>query len=1743
MLSKSTNNSYVDWDITSLVKKRYESDASNIPSYSSFALEPYNKLTSKSCAKATINQSNTKGYFSNGQPILQITYRDTRGIEDYYTNSTQSIGQAGTAYIGDYNDQLTLVKNDLTNTGSVMNFVLSHVYNSAVCYANFTRDANMHTMKYSGMNIGRGWRLSVQETVVKQVIGSTTYYIYSDGDGTEHYFYYDTEKKKYVDEDGLNLTLSFWTNSTTKYVYATMQDKKGNQKVFINGYLSKIQDSFGNQIFITYHNKPYSPDNVDWQPKIEPTTGTIPQNRVTGIVQRNNGKTAFTIATLTYSKEGYLETVTDRAGRTTKYEYTTVSNDTAKNLTTITHPDGTTAEYKYQSGGYLIDAYDAESRNGVTYTYYAWPVRDVLTVTEYSIDAAGRHEGAKMSIGSADTNRTVFRDYGADATSETADDIITYQMFDNAARTVNTCSLDVTRNKLLGADCSAYTNNSTSNSSTNNRVTADVATGLHAVNLLTNSSGEDANNGIATSWSSNTVGTNVACAVRNDSLKRTGNNGFKVWMDSSAAPDEQGNLRGSHSQSVRLNKGKTYSFSGYVKTSQCTDTNADNRKAYLDVLNENGQSIAKSKKIDYLTPTSIENGWERLSVTFTPTQTGYYTVCANSEFFVGLSYWDDFQLEEGEASSSYNMLDDGDFEHGGWNYTTDGNVSFGGKALISSLGGFVRGNSYVEITGEPTAASECRKQIPINQTEDNTYVISGWAKGNSVPDATKTAERYFGLQATIHYADGTKESFTFPFNADITDWQYISGIIAPKKGYDSTTNAYKTISTITVHCIYARNANTARFDDICLKKEPAQTYTYDKEGNLTAVNQIGNNPMKSVYEAGTADLKSEEDGTGKYTYEHDKTTHAVTSVSNDNIKLSLNYDSVGNTTGTTLVNTKNETNKSLTSTALYSADGNYMTSQTDTSGITSQYTYMDSDPVWDRQKTGLVTRSQDSKGTVTKYAYNTNNDRQTMTYIEGKESVGYNYAQGNLASIVRGGYLPAPNNSQHISQTYSFTYDSFGNKTSVKVGNRTLATYEYAPNNGNLIKTTYGNGNYVELVYDIFDRVVEEKYNGITKYKYVYNGEGDLAKKIEVDAQGNAVNITGYEYDGLDRLIHSWEERVEGDKITEVQRSEHIYDGENRIKKQSWSVGGNTQRSESYTYSTVDGTLTSMDTANGETITFGYDKLKRLETISGVTGQTYSYRDIDNTKTTTQISDITYTGVADDLKLSYIYDAGGNIDTIKQNNQIIAEYAYDAQNQLVEERLPNVRYEYDYDTCHNIRQVKKYENGSTTPIVTEYGYGDADWIDLLTSYNGQAITYDNIGNPLTYNNGTAWTFTWQGAHDLATATANGKSIAYHYDMDGVRDSKTVDGVTHEYITQGGNVTLERWNDGEAKSLEFIYDNGGAPYSVIYTHGGTSETYYYILNQQGDVIRIVNDSGATVAEYTYNSWGEILDTYNAENCNLGTLNPIRYRGYYYDAELNMYYLQSRYYDPVVKRMLCADDESLTAEASLTNNNLFAYCDNNPVNRADMEGEFWHIIAGAAIGAASNIALTYITNRMAGEQTTRSDVIKAGLVGAASGVVGLFESTKANVLVNSMASGIAEAHTQWSKGANLRTAAVNVALSAGTAAVTSLAGAHTVRKSSAKSSSLAKANCSKKKNSTSKNQKRFFRTAVSTTKHAFGALKSSVKKHMGKINWKNYAKNLRNSSFVSMYFFSIPKAIGHRFYKRWKFGTWRSKYYRR
>ena len=110
------------------------------------------------------------------------------------------------------------------------------------------------------------------------------------------------------------------------------------------------------------------------------------------------------------------------------------------------------------------------------------------------------------------------------------------------------------------------------------------------------------------------------------------------------------------------------------------------------------------------------------------------------------------------------------------------------------------------------------------------------------------------------------------------------------------------------------------------------------------------------------------------------------------------------------------------------------------------------------------------------------------------------------------------------------------------------------------------------------------------------------------------------------------------------------------------------------------------------------------------------------------------------------------------------------------------------------------------------------------------------------------------------------------------------------------------------------------------------TYYYILNQQGDVIRIVDDLGGTQATYLYNAWGKLID------CSgwLATTNPIRYRGYYYDNETGFYYLQSRYYDPAIGRFINADSIASTGQGYL-GYNMFAYCNNNPCCYSDASGK--------------------------------------------------------------------------------------------------------------------------------------------------------------------------------------------------------------
>ena len=115
-------------------------------------------------------------------------------------------------------------------------------------------------------------------------------------------------------------------------------------------------------------------------------------------------------------------------------------------------------------------------------------------------------------------------------------------------------------------------------------------------------------------------------------------------------------------------------------------------------------------------------------------------------------------------------------------------------------------------------------------------------------------------------------------------------------------------------------------------------------------------------------------------------------------------------------------------------------------------------------------------------------------------------------------------------------------------------------------------------------------------------------------------------------------------------------------------------------------------------------------------------------------------------------------------------------------------------------------------------------------------------------------------------------------------------------------------------------------------------YYYVLNAQGDVVRIVNSSRSVVASYTYDPWGKIISSSGT----LADINPLRYRGYYYDTETGFYYLQSRYYDPEIGRFINADSYASTDATGLLSTNMFAYCENDPVNKSDPSGEFFDTV---------------------------------------------------------------------------------------------------------------------------------------------------------------------------------------------------------
>ena len=484
-------------------------------------------------------------------------------------------------------------------------------------------------------------------------------------------------------------------------------------------------------------------------------------------------------------------------------------------------------------------------------------------------------------------------------------------------------------------------------------------------------------------------------------------------------------------------------------------------------------------------------------------------------------------------------------------------------------------------------------------------------------------------------------------------------------------------------------------------------------------------------------------------------------------------------------------------------------------------------------------------------------------------------------------------------------------------------------------------------------------------YEYAYDREGNLAvvRDIREDLGEETIETRCF-YDLSGRLVYYRNDRDEDYRFT--------YDLNDNVEKVDQ---GNRYRATALEYG-YDRDNRAIGVTSGEcTEAVFYDGLGRV--VSKALGKIfeqriqYGYRERADGSQSDQLERFSWQGLQNNYEIHYQYDANGNITQITDGKGKI-QYTYDTRNQLIREDREADRQTitYAYDKNGNLLRKNRYEYqpdaametlASATPSETKIYRYEGNWKDQLTSYNGETIAYDAMGNPTVYRR---MEMGWKNSSELTEIVKDQTTIRYRYDKEGMRNRKYLsDGTTVLYQVQDGQIIGEQHlrEDQEKPLYEmtFSYDADGTLFSM----NCDGKDYYYILNPTGDVIALVDTGWNTVVSYAYDSWGNVTAIEGDQD--LGKKNPLRYRGYYWDEETGLYYLASRYYDPEVGRFINADDLSVLSEEKreITDKNLYAYCDNNSIIRKDNEGDKWQLalagVGGNGFGTMIATGLGVIT----------------------------------------------------------------------------------------------------------------------------------------------------------------------------------------
>lgn len=983
-------------------------------------------------------------------------------------------------------------------------------------------------------------------------------------------------------------------------------------------------------------------------------------------------------------------------------------------------------------------------------------------------------------------------------------------------------------------------------------------------------------------------------------------------------------------QDIEVVSGQEYIVSGYIK-----NANSSGDGAYISVSGIDGTITTVESSSSVLGSTSFSRYEYKFRANFTGT--ARINLINGS---TGYAYFDNIQISTSYLDTRYNYLNNSSFEDStlvGWtgvDYMLESRENTNRVGTSNDYGFFGEhcGNQTLKLA----SGGYVSQTINVSGTEGDIFVFGGYC----------FYENYTGnvsVRIILETDTGTiYKSFTYDEN-DINAVYHMEKVVA-------TENYY----SVTIEISNNSNSSYANLDNFAIYKEGyGINLGYTEDGLIQEeYNELTGEITSYTYYDGTKNIETitTEDGTTNVDYDN---KNNITSIESNNVTSSFEVNNDGSIESSTIT-ADGTSNQYFSGDTTYIMDGLYPKTSTDIHGTvtTNSYDYI----------TGLVTNintantnsnininqqyTYDKHGNVLSETKSSSNTSKTITYTYDKF--------GNLTSITDGACV------------YTLTYNKYGDLDTIKVGSLELVNYNYTNESSTSIYTGEVNNikyNYGTIYFEYNELHQVEKIYHNTKttsglvLEYLYNDYGEISSYTD-----HLENVTYYyNYDYQNRLITI--------NASNGNNFKYTYDENSNLVSERNINGTN-----NYTY--TDDKITREDIISFyfKTYTYSSDSFEQLQTINyyiDVMGDTptiqnnfvYETKNVNGKTTYTgRINEAIYVVDGDTLRFVYEYDIFSNITKITKyiNNVVdyVEENTYDIFNQLTQQVLTkeNVTYStsYTYDSRGNVTNIieSNETEGDITSIIS-LTYNDKN---ELLSVNDYGTLYTN-----TYSSNGMLTkyLGWNISYDMRNISSlnNGDtSIDFEYNADGIRISKIINNTTTiDYTLDGTNIIREKSTGANNYQIDYYYDSNGSIIGFRYNYNH----YIYLKNIQNDIIGIVDESGNLVVEYMYDAYGNICYMIDNSGISLGTINPFRYRSYYFDNETGWYYLNSRYYNPELARFVTMDEiEFLGYNENIFSYNLYSYCENNPTKHIDSDGNAAANIIGGIVGGAAGATLGYL-----------------------------------------------------------------------------------------------------------------------------------------------------------------------------------------